>query len=56
MKVYKIQRDDCNVVIESNVENIPEYLKDSDIDTVWTITILEMSEEEYSNLKESDGF
>lgn len=52
---YKIQTmGGSNSVIDS-LENIQEYLKESEAGEVWTITVLEMTDEEYKALPESDG-
>jgi len=52
---YKIQTmGGSNSVIDS-LENIQDYLKESEAGEVWTITVLEMTDEEYKALPESDG-
>ena len=56
MIVFKIRPDDLNSMIFDKPEDVLPYLEESSIGEVWTIEVLEMSEEEYKALLESDGF
>lgn len=37
-------------------EDLMEYINNSDVGTVWKIKIVEMTEDEYDALPESNGF
>ena len=56
MIVYEICPKGLNPVIENKLENLLEYFRESVPGDEWEINVLEMSEEEYNNLPESDGF
>jgi len=56
MIVYLVKPEGFNSVVENKVENIIEFLKNSEQGDVWRIEVLEMSVEEYNNLPEFEGF
>ena len=55
MKYAKIKPKGLNSMI-IKLEDVYEYLIQSEVNEQWEIIIIELSEEEYQNLPESNGF
>lgn len=54
--VYRIQYCDSGSYIEKDINNILDMIKDSDVDSVYTITKKNMKQKEYDSLPEFSGF
>ena len=52
MKIYKITPDGGNSCCEKDLDAIMEWLRESDTGSIYTIEVMEMSEEKYDNLIE----
>lgn len=57
MKVWKIQfKELAQECYCEYVDDVKEYIDNMDIGNVFTVTCEEMTEEDYENLPEFDGF
>jgi hypothetical protein len=56
MKVYLIKNQDGNGYYTNNLQEIENIFEDAEVGETYSITLDEMTEEQYEALPEFDGF